>query len=626
MHPPDFTSGRRRFLLSSAAAIPAFVLPAHAADPAVPQSVAELWADFDPLKDPLESEVIREWSEDGAILRHVCYLIGTFKGTKAFMSAVYGFPHQAQGLLPAVMHIHGGGQRGSVAEVRLLVSRGYAALSVNWGGSGTGKPPFNSCEKALPGDPNTDWGAVDPTQLNVPGYASILPGPKQLFEDREHPKNNNWYLLALGCRRGLTFLAQQPGVDSARLGVHGYSMGGNLTMYVAGTDSRVKAAVPAVGGQGWRWQPHVFGGVKSDPQDAVKGDVELFRKTLSFESYAPRIACPVLHRSGTNDFHGWMDDVYRTNALIPQPTRYSWAPHLNHRLTPAVAVTMPLWFDHHLKGGPPLPATPQSQLLLTPAPALQVQPAAHPWPVARCEIFYSIDDDPRARFWRSADVTPQPGGGFTARLPLHARESALHAFANVYFTLPQPVSLSVLGGYGTPVTEVCISTLLHTRSAEELQKSQVPLTAQPTRLIDDFSHGLRDWYVLNQGNTSHQQMWTRKVTDPLWRGPAGARLAITLRMPKTNRMAFVVEENEWRSYRGPRKTYVCRREITGSAEPQTLALELRDFTSRDGSSPQSWAQIDQLGLCARHTLPGDTDTTPAPWAGSAPEFVRVEWA
>lgn len=626
MNTADATSSRRRFLASSAAAaFPVWLAPASAADATVPQSVAELWADFDPRKDPLETEVIREWTEDGAVLRHVRYLIGTFKGRKAFMAAVHGFPQQAQGRIPAVMHIHGGGQRGSVAEVKLLVSRGYAALSVNWGGSGTGKPPFNTCEKAESGDLNTDWGAVDPSQLNVQGYTSMLPGPKQFFEDREHPKNNNWYLLALGCRRGLTFLEQQPGVDAARLGVHGYSMGGNLTMYVAGTDDRVKAAVPAVGGQGWRWQPHVFGGARSTPQDAVKGDVEVFRKTLSFESYAPLIRCPVLHRSGTNDFHGWMDDVYRTNALIPQPTRYSWAPQLNHRLTPAVAVTMPLWFDQHLKGGPPLPETPQSQLVLSPAPALHVRPAAHPWPVARCEIFYSTDDDPRARFWRSAEVSPQPGGAFTAELPLHTRETALHAFANVYFTLPQPVSLSVLGGYSTPVTEVCISTLLHTRSAEELQKSQVPLAAQPGRLIDDFSHGLSDWYVLNQGNANHQQMWTRKVTDPLWRGPGGAKLAISFKLPKTNRMAFVLEENEWRSYRGQRKTYVCRREIPGSDAVQTLTLELKDFTTREGFSPKSWAQIDQLGLCARHTLPGETDTAPAQWTGPAPEFVRVEW-
>ena len=32
-------------------------------------------------------------------------------------------------------------------------------------------------ENAKPGEPNTDWGAVDPTQNNVPGYFSLKPGP-----------------------------------------------------------------------------------------------------------------------------------------------------------------------------------------------------------------------------------------------------------------------------------------------------------------------------------------------------------------------------------------------------------------------------------------------------------------
>jgi len=97
-----------------------------------------------------------------------------------------------------------------------------------------------------------------------------------------------------------------------------------------------------VGGQGWRWQAHEFLGGTAQ-QEQVRGDVELFRRTLSFENYAPRIRCPVLHRSATNDFHGWMDDVYHTNALIPgQPLRFAWTPHMNHRLSPEVAVTLPL--------------------------------------------------------------------------------------------------------------------------------------------------------------------------------------------------------------------------------------------------------------------------------------------
>jgi dienelactone hydrolase len=592
----------------------------------VPGSVAELWSDFDPRKDALETEVIREWKEEGGVYRHVRYFIGSFKGKPARMAAIYGFPEGVKGKVPGVMHIHGGGQRASLSEVKLLVERGYAALSVNWGGDGDGQPPFNSMEGAQPGDVNTDWGAVDPTQLNVAGYSSMLPGPKQFYEDREHPKNNNWYLLTYGCRRGLTFLEQQPEVDAKRLGVHGFSMGGNLTMYVAGSDDRVKAAVPAVGGQGFRWEAHAFGG-GTVQQEHILGDVEVFRRTLSFESYALRIGCPVLHRSGTNDFHGWMDDVYRTNRLISgQPTRYSWAPHLNHRLIPEVAVAMPLWFDHFLKVGPALPETPGSELVLKSGnggPMLRVQPDAKAMPVSRVEIYYSVDADPRARFWRSAEVVAEKGGAYTAVLPLHTLDLPLFAFSNVYHTLPQAVSMKALPGGGGEVREVCVSSLLQQLEPALLRLTGVMATAKTSRVIDDFSHGLRDWYVLNAGNLTHQETWTRKVTDPLYRAPEGARLKVTLKMPKTNRLTFVVRENDWRSYRGPRGSYKCTREIAGSAEVQSVVLAPADFVSDKGTPLKDWAQIDELGICARE--PGKAAKEAALWNGGAVEFVRLMW-
>jgi hypothetical protein len=603
--------------------LPFFTLT-NAAEP--PQSVTELWADFDPRKDPLETEIIREWKEDGGVFRHVRYLIGNFKGKPARMAAIYGFPEGAKEKLPAVMHIHGGGQRAFLSEVKLLVGRGYAALSVNWGGDGDGQPPFNSVEGAQPGDPNTDWGAVDPTQLNVPGYNTVLPGPKQFFEDREHPKNNNWYLLTLGCRRGLTFLEQQPEVDARRLGVHGFSMGGNLTMYVAGSDDRVKAAVPGVGGQGFRWQPHEFIGGMAQ-QEHVKGDVEMFRRTLSFDSYAVLIQCPVLHRSGTNDFHGWMDDVYRTNSLITnQPTRYSWSPHLNHRLIPEVAVAMPLWFDHFLKGGPALPETPASELVLQTGdhiPLFLVAPDQKRLPVARVEIYYSIDPDPRARFWRSANVE-RKGDVFFAKLPLHTLDLPLFAFANIYHTLPKPESLAAIPGSSNQVKEVCISSFLHNTDPAKLRGAGVSATENVSTLIDDFSHGMRDWYQLNAGNLTHQETWTRKVTDPMYRGTDDSKLKLTLKMPKTNRLTFVVRENEWRSYRGPRKTFICEREIQGSDAVQTIILEAKDFTS-DAGVLKSWAHIDQLGICAHNPERGSSAKQVPLWNGTAAEFVRLAW-
>ncbi len=596
----------------------------------IPQSVEQLWADFDPRRDPLETEVIREFKEDGAVIRHVRFVVGTFKGQTARMTAIYGFPEGATGTnekLPAVMHIHGGGQRAFLSEVKLLVSRGYAALSVNWGGS-AGQSPFNSVEGAQPGDPNTDWGAVDPSQLNATRYASILPGPKQLFEEIEHPKNNNWYLLTLGCRRGLTFLEQQPEVDPQRLGVHGYSMGGNLTMYVAGTDRRVKAAVPAVGGAGWRWQAHlVLGGIIQ--QDYVQGDVDLFSRTLSFESYAPLITCPVLHRSATNDFHGWMDDVYRTNALIPnQPLRYSWTPHFNHRLSPEVAITMPLWFDQHLKNGPKLPETPATQLTLQTddhVPELRVTGDAKTLPVARCEVYYSVDPDPRTRFWRSADAVPD-GDSFRAKLPLHALDLPLFAFANVYHTLPKPESLAAIPGHGKPVAEVCISSEFHSVPPAGLKDAGVIPSLQISTLIDDFaaSPAMRDWYSINADHPPLAQFWTRKLTDPVWQGGDGAKLKLTLKMPQTNTLSFVVIENEWRSDRGPRKTYVCEKEIAGSDSDQSVILNANDFIS-GSDTLKSWSNVDQLGICRHFAERGTVVTRKPSWTGAAPTFVRLAW-
>jgi len=99
----------------------------------IPQTVEELWSNYDPRREALEIEVIRQWEEDSAVIRYVRYLIGTFKGVPAQMAAFYAFPKSGK-QLPGILQMHGGGQRASLTEVKYYASRGYAALSVNWGG------------------------------------------------------------------------------------------------------------------------------------------------------------------------------------------------------------------------------------------------------------------------------------------------------------------------------------------------------------------------------------------------------------------------------------------------------------------------------------------------------------
>ena len=106
---------------------------AHAADSLsplkkVPQNVTELWAGYDPQKEPLRTEVVREWEEDGVVIRYLRYYIGTFKGKSAWMAAFYAFPKNAKNL-PGVLHMHGWttgqlapGEIPCLSRVRCLVS------------------------------------------------------------------------------------------------------------------------------------------------------------------------------------------------------------------------------------------------------------------------------------------------------------------------------------------------------------------------------------------------------------------------------------------------------------------------------------------------------------------------
>jgi dienelactone hydrolase len=595
-------------LLAVAAVAHCTQQPAAAAD--VPQTVQELFADFDPRRDELDSKLVREWEKDGIVYRYVTYHIGSFKGQPARMAAFFGFPRGAK-KLPGLLHIHGGGQRAFQHEVEFYAKRGYACLSLNWGG--------REMENAQAGDLNTDWGAVDPTQKNVPGYANLKPGT-QYLDAVESPRNNNWYLLTLGARRGLTFLEQQPEVDADRLGVYGHSMGGNLTIYVAGSDSRVKAASPSVGGSGFRTEPRLL--LPQAKPETPNGDVKLFNATLGFESYAPLIKAPLLWLGSTNDFHGIMDDTYRTSELIPHAqVRYSFTPHMNHRFTPEFAVTRPLWFDQFLKGTFTFPATPGSKLNLTTddhVPEFQVTPDSSQ-AVAEVHIYYSVDPDPRARFWRSVEAR-QKGGNWTAKLPLLSVDQPLFAFANVVYGLPREASEPL----ARPTERFAISSLFHTVAPLELQRAKLVATDKPSPLIDDFSHGWQDWYLLEAGNPHHWEFSTRKLNDPKWQGQTGQRLALEVQAEQPNELVVVLTENFFRSYRGKSQEFAAVVKLNGGDDTQTVSWTPQDFTASDGEQLSSWKHVDLLSLRA-YVDKGSKTLGSKAWAGAQPTFRKLWW-
>ena len=589
-----------------------FFLPtvALADEPKAPATVKELFADFDPRKDPLDTKVVREWEKDGIVYRYVTFHIGTFKGEPARMAAFYAFPKGAK-KTAALLHLHGGGQRAFLHEVEFYAKRGYPCLSINWGG--------REMEEAKDGDPNTDWGAVDPTQKNVPGYFNLKAGEKYL-DPFDSPRNNNWFLLTLGARRGLTFLEQQPEVDPDKLGVYGHSMGGNLTVYVAGSDNRVKAAAPSVGGSGFRTQPWPL--LPQHKPQTPNGDVTLFDATIGFESYAPNITAPLLWLGATNDFHGIMDDTYRTGELIPHKNvRYSFTPHMNHRFTPEFAVARPLWFDQYLKGSFTFPKTPDSNLILGTddhVPVLEVKPDTSQ-EVAEVHIFYSVDPDPRARFWRSAE-SQKSGDTWTGKLPILSVDQPLFAFANVVYKLKKSESEP----HARPSERFALSSMLHTVAPKDVAANGVSATDKTDPVIDDFTHGWRDWYTLSPDNPHHWEFSTRKLTDPKWRGQDGQRLTVEVQAEKPNELVIVLTTNFFRQYRGKSQEFVAVVRLNGGMETQTATLEPKDFKTSDGEALSSWRNVDLLSFRAYYDK-GEKLIGSKNWAGPQPVFKKLWW-
>lgn len=564
----------------------------------LPDSAEALHAGIDPRAEPLEVEVLREWEEDGLIVRRLRYRIGTFKGAPARMAAFYAFP-KGGSRLPGLLHLHGGGQRAFLHEVREWAPRGYACLSINWGG--------RPMEEAPDGELGTDWGAVDPTQKNVPGYSSILPGP-QTLDDRPSPRNNNWFLLTVGARRGLTFLERQPEVDPDRLGVYGHSMGGELTVLTAGTDSRVKAAAPSVGGSGFLYED--FWGIPGSARP-FSGSLEVYRRTLATELYLARIRCPILFLSSTNDFNAPMDFVVRGMARVPLARKQMvFAPHLNHRFTPETQVARRVWLDAQLRGAAEPALPPRLELLLDrpdgiPLARVKAAPGA-----VRTELYYGYDRDPRVRFWADA------GDAGDARCPIADLDEPLFVLANVHYPL---------AGRGPRDPETYVLSAVAAAYPEALRKAGVKATEAPRREIDDFKRGWRDWYVLSGDNPQHWTFATRKVVDPRWRGPHGASLAFAVRTTSpANRLAVRIVTDEWRNYtKRARGEYVALVDLP-EAGRREVALQIADFREVNGGAPpQNWDEVTEISFLAGDKAKGSSWTKA--WAGAIPKFEALRW-
>jgi hypothetical protein len=152
----------------------------------------------------------------------------------------------------------------------------------------------------------------------------------------------------------------------------------------------------------------------------------------------------------------------------------------------------------------------------------------------------------------------------------------------------------------------------------------VQTTDLPDSLIDDFSHGWRDWYLLEPRNPHHWEFSTRKLTDPKWQGRPDQRLTLDVAVEKPNDLVIVLTTNFFRSYRGKSQEFVAVVTLNDVRATQTVSLQPQDFHTSDGESLSTWKSIDLLSLRAYYEQGGKLLGSKS-WAGAKPTFQKLSW-
>jgi hypothetical protein len=235
-------------------------------------------------------------------------------------------------------------------------------------------------------------------------------------------------------------------------------------------------------------------------------------------------------------------------------------------------------------------------------------------------IFYGYDRDPRARFWRSAEVK-RDGDTFTAACPVIELGEPLFVFANVTYETGEKIPMPARYNGNSLLT---VTSQPRAAFPHQLKEAGVKPSGERQRLVEDFAHGWRDWSLVGVGHRAHWNYQTHKVCDPAFFGPRGASLALEIETSDPgDTLAVVLETDQWRGYTGRQtRRYVALVELP-EAGKHSLTLPIEKFITADGEVLENYDFVTSLILTpGQKELPKKVSQE---WKSKVPTFSNLRW-
>ena len=271
-----------------------------------------------------------KWVRQEGDVHALLYSGEKYRGKPSRVFAYYASPktlgQAADGKMPGIVLVHGGGGTAFANWAQLWAKRGYAAIAMDLAGRGEGR-------KRLP-----DGG---PDQSHAEKFSTI-----------DEPLENQWsYHAVANVMRGHSLLRSFAGVDTNRIALTGISWGGYLTCIVAGVDDRFAMAMPVYGcgflRENSTWKVGEFGKMTAAQSDK-------WHRLWDPSRYIGSAKMPVMFLNGTNDFAYPMDSYAKTCALVQGEKNYSIQLKMKH----GHIFDFPEFFlfaEQYIRGGTPMP-------------------------------------------------------------------------------------------------------------------------------------------------------------------------------------------------------------------------------------------------------------------------------
>lgn len=290
------------------------------------------WSELDLKTPPVTFEAPHQ-DEPG--VKSLWFAGPPYKRQATRIFAYYGEPSgPANGKVPAMVLIHGGGGTAFAEWVRMWNARGYAAIAMDT----TGAVPAKSLgEKTL-------WNPERKrTEFSGPaGWGD--------FANVDLAPEDQWsYHAVAAVILAHSLLRSMPAVDANRIGVTGISWGGYLTSIVAGLDSRFRFAAPVYGcgflGEDSAWLKDF---AKLGPVRA-----ERWLSLWDPSKYIRGARMPMLWVNGTNDFAYPLPSWRKSYRLAKGPRALALRVRMPHGHPPGAKPEEILLFaDSVLRNGP----------------------------------------------------------------------------------------------------------------------------------------------------------------------------------------------------------------------------------------------------------------------------------